>query len=206
MLRVYTFVFRAICRGIFVGNRDGFCCRATCSDHLLTRIKRSRVTWRGKAIRCHGLDRLRVATRFFLSSPSFSFFFFFYRGIPLSGGRVHAPAMKRHLRLDLSKIHLRDGPLKVGGARKSTRTRAFPRRIFLSAHRRRRLDQSLTRKDKAFALDSNSLGLTLTTLLHLNCFFPPEFSPLQIRMVMRYEMARLVPPRVRPFWWLLQNK
>lgn len=32
-------------------------------DHLRTRIKRSRVTWRGKAIRCHGPDRLRVATR-----------------------------------------------------------------------------------------------------------------------------------------------
>lgn len=95
---------------------------------------------------------------------------------------MHAPAMKRHLRLDLSKIHLRgDGPLKVGGARKSTRTRAFPRRIFLSTHR---LDDSSEKIKLAFVL-----GFELT-LLHPNRFFSTRIRPLrQICMVTRYEMA-----------------
>lgn len=97
LLRVYIYIcsFSSNLSGIFVGNSDGLCCRATCSDHLLTRIKRSRVTWRGEAIRCHGLDRLRVAIRSFLSSPSFSFFFssffFFlprYSGIWWTGART----------------------------------------------------------------------------------------------------------------------
>lgn len=100
---------------------------------------------------------------------------------------MHAPAMKRHLRLDLSKIHLRGDPLKVGGARKSTEREHFRTENFsVDPSSSTRLDDSSEKIKLTFVL---GFDFELT-LLHPNRFFSTRIRPLrQICMVTRYEMA-----------------